>query len=79
MVRLETDNETAKTLIIGSQGRLEQDIRLAGIKLARVDVEVQRQWLLPIPGFRIPVRSAVGQNHRQDQDRRSDRLRRKTA
>ncbi len=41
VVRLETDNENAKALIIGSQGRLEQDIRLSGIKLARVDVTVQ--------------------------------------
>lgn len=41
IVRLETDNENAKALIIGSQGRLEQDIRLSGIKLARVDVTVQ--------------------------------------
>ena len=41
IVRMETDNENAKALIIGSQGRLEQDIRLSGIKLARVDVTVQ--------------------------------------
>lgn len=43
VVRLETDNENAKTLILGSQGRLEQDIRLSGIKLARVDVTLQEQ------------------------------------
>lgn len=43
IVRLETDNEHAKALIIGSQGRLEQDIRLSGIKLARVDVALHEQ------------------------------------
>lgn len=43
VVRLETDNENAKALILGSQGRLEQDIRLSGIKLARVDVTLQEQ------------------------------------
>lgn len=43
VVRLETDNENAKALILGSQGRLEQDIRLSGIKLARVDVTLHEQ------------------------------------
>ncbi|WP_422343566.1 flagellar hook-length control protein FliK [Parasphingorhabdus sp.] len=38
IVRVDTDNESAKMLILGAQGRLEQDIRLAGSKLLRVDV-----------------------------------------
>ena len=41
VVRLETESENVKALLIGSQGRLEQDIRLSGLKLARVDVTVQ--------------------------------------
>lgn len=41
VVRLETENENVKALLLGSQGRLEQDIRLSGLKLARVDVTVQ--------------------------------------
>ncbi len=44
IVRLETDNENAKALILASQGRLEQDIRLSGMKLARVDVTMQDQF-----------------------------------
>lgn len=43
VILLETENENAKALIIGSQSRLEQDIRLSGIRLARVDVTVQEQ------------------------------------
>lgn len=43
IIRLETESENAKALILGSQGRLEQDIRLSGLKLARVDVTVQDQ------------------------------------
>ncbi|QTD56477.1 flagellar hook-length control protein FliK [Parasphingorhabdus cellanae] len=42
-VRMDTDNEAAKLLILGAQGRLEQDIRLAGSKLVRVDVTHQEQ------------------------------------
>lgn len=41
MILLETENEHARSLIMGSQGRLEQDIRLSGIKLARLDVTAQ--------------------------------------
>ncbi|HEY9090172.1 flagellar hook-length control protein FliK, partial [Parasphingorhabdus sp.] len=41
VVRLETENENVKALLIGAQGRLEQDIRLSGLKLSRVDVTVQ--------------------------------------
>lgn len=41
IIRLETENENVKALLVGSQGRLEQDIRLSGLKLARVDVTVQ--------------------------------------
>lgn len=44
IVRLETDNENAKALILASQGRLEQDIRLTGMKLARLDVSMQDQF-----------------------------------
>lgn len=41
IVRVDTDNESAKMLILSAQGRLEQDIRLAGSKLLRVDVTEQ--------------------------------------
>ncbi|GAA0469244.1 hypothetical protein GCM10009096_07720 [Parasphingorhabdus litoris] len=43
IVRLETESETARQLIVGAQGRLEQDIRLGGSKLVRVDVTSQEQ------------------------------------
>ncbi len=43
IVRVDTDSEIAKQLILGAQGRLEQDIRLNGSKLVRVDVTHQEQ------------------------------------
>ncbi len=43
VVRVDTDSEIAKQLILGAQGRLEQDIRLTGSKLVRVDVTHQEQ------------------------------------
>ncbi|MEW4467109.1 flagellar hook-length control protein FliK [Parasphingorhabdus sp. JC815] len=41
IVRMEAENGNVKALIISSQTRLEQDIRLSGLKLSRVDVVVQ--------------------------------------
>lgn len=64
VVRLETDNENAKALIIGSQGRLEQDIRLSGIKLARVDVTLQEQ-----PGSQFDERGSGAQESRSESGR----------
>ncbi len=75
IVRLETDNENAKALIIGSQGRLEQDIRLSGIKLARVDVTVQDDGSSG-PGHQGPDTHPDAQRSRsetrQNDEKRSD-------
>lgn len=44
IVRVETDNESTRALIMASQGRLEQDIRQSGMKLGRLEVTMQDQF-----------------------------------
>ena len=65
LVKLSTDNENTKAIIMAGQSRLESDIRLSGIKVARIDVAVQSDNSSPSHSTDLAQQNEAGNREAQ--------------